>query len=81
MEQQIFDIFFQKETIFLALFLFLFWEQRKEFKNERARADKQNTENKNFILEQQKLLADLTRSIENIDEDLKEIKYKIKGEM
>lgn len=81
MEQQIFDIFFQKETIFLALFLFLFWEQRKEFKNERARADKQNTENKNFILEQQKLLADLTRSIESIDEDLKEIKYKIKGEM
>lgn len=77
MEQQLFDLIFQKETIFLGLFLFLFWEQRKDAKKQMERADERDAENKAFIREQQALLADLTRSIENIDEDLKEIKIKL----
>ena len=79
MEQQLFDLIFQKETIFFGLFLFLFWEQRKDAKKQQERADKRDAENKDFIQKQQELLSDLTRSIESIDEDLKEIKHQIKG--
>lgn len=54
-QQSIFDLIFQKETIFLGLFLYLLWVQQQEKKGQN-----------DFILKQQDILSDLTGSFEKL---------------
>jgi hypothetical protein len=55
MEQSIVELFFTKETIFFGLFLYLFWVQQQEKKDQNS-----------FLLRQQQILADLTTSLEKL---------------
>ena len=53
--ESIFDMFLTKETIFLALFLWMLWVQQQEKK---AQND--------FILKQQDILSDLSTSVDRM---------------
>lgn len=55
MEQSVIDMILNKETVFFALFLYLFWAQQQEKKEQNS-----------FILKQQDILADLTSSYEKL---------------
>lgn len=55
MEQAILDILVNKETVFFALFLYLFLVQQQEKKEQSA-----------FLQKQQDILADLTKSYEKL---------------
>lgn len=66
MEQAIFDMLLGKETIFFALFLYLFWVQLQEKKSQNV-----------FILKQQGILEDLTHSYGKIAENQERLTERI----
>lgn len=66
MEQAIFDMIFSKETIFFALFLYLFWVQTEEKKSQNV-----------FILKQQGILEDLTQSYGKIADNQERLTERI----
>lgn len=55
MEQTLLDMLFQKETVFFALFLYLFWVQQQDKK-----------EQSSFIKQQQNILGDLANSLHEL---------------
>ena len=55
MEQQLLEVFLNKETVFFGLFLYLFWLQQQEKKNLN-----------DFLSKQQAILSDLTNSYEKM---------------
>lgn len=55
LEETIFKLLVNKETVFFALFLYLLWTQQQEKKEQNA-----------FLLKQQDILADLTGSFEKL---------------
>ena len=55
MEQGILDMLLNKEAVFFSLFLYLFWMQLNEKKDQNA-----------FLLKQQDILGDLTKSFEKL---------------
>lgn len=66
LEQGILDILFNRETVFFALFLYLFYTQLHEKKE-------QNT----FILKQQGILNDLTNSFEKMAQNQEKLTERI----
>jgi Tfp pilus assembly protein PilN len=66
MEQGIMDMLFNRETVFFALFLYLFYTQLQEKKE-------QNT----FLLKQQGILSDLTNSFEKMAQNQEKLTERI----
>lgn len=55
MEAGVIEMLLNKETVFFALFLYLFWSQQKEKKEQNI-----------FILRQQDILSELTESFKKL---------------
>lgn len=66
MEQSIIDMILNKETIFFALFMYLFWAQQQEKKDQNS-----------FLLKQQDILSDLTGSYEKIAQNQEKLTERI----
>lgn len=59
---QVLEMLFNQDTVFFALFLFLFWKQQQE-------KDKQNT----FINKQQEVLAGIAVTLEKMNDRIESI--------
>lgn len=66
MEQAILDILVNKETVFFALFLYLFLMQQQEKKEQNA-----------FLQKQQDILTDLTKSYEKLAQNQEKLTERI----
>lgn len=66
MEQEIVNLLFSKETVFFALFLYLFWVQQQEKKEQNS-----------FIKEQQNILGSLTDSFEKLSDNQERLTTRI----
>jgi hypothetical protein len=65
-EQSIFDLILNKDTIFLGLFLYLLWVQQQEKKSQN-----------DFILKQQDILGNLTGSFEKLADNQEKLTGRI----
>ncbi|HLO11495.1 MAG TPA: hypothetical protein VK190_04500 [Pseudoneobacillus sp.] len=66
MEQGILDLIFSRDTVFLGLFLYLFYFQQQEKK-----------EQSTFLVKQQDILSDLTASYERLAQNQEKLTSRI----
>lgn len=66
MEQAFLDVLVNKETVFFGLFMYLFWAQQQEKREQSA-----------FLQKQQEILADLTKSYEKLAQNQEKLTERI----